>query len=101
MFRHRDKGRDRELQKEREIEAETEKNNQREGGGDRGRSSEMHREAEGMQDPVEGEAPPYLTPDPARGGGLPRPPQPPSLPCLTAICPAAFQPGGGKEEPCS
>ncbi|KAM9732516.1 retina and anterior neural fold homeobox protein 2 [Dama dama] len=31
----------------------------------------MHREAEGMLDPVEGEAPPYLTPDPARGGGVP------------------------------
>lgn len=26
----------------------------------------MHREAEGTPDPVEGEAPPYLTPDPAR-----------------------------------
>ena len=31
----------------------------------------MHREAEGTPDPVEGEAPPYLTPDPARGGGVP------------------------------
>lgn len=28
-------------------------------------------EAEGMQDPVEGEAPPYLTPDPAGAGGSP------------------------------
>lgn len=49
-----------------------------------------------MQDPVEGEAPPNLTPDPL---SLPHPPQQQSLLSLTTICPAAVLPGGGSHVP--
>lgn len=49
-------------------------------------------EAEGMQDPVEGEAPPYLTPDPAGAGGSPALPNPSPSHVSPAVCPAAAPP---------